>query len=307
MKGPLDDDVGKGAEATGGESGTELDTGVAPGLGVLESLDGLLLLEGPVLDTGLVVSHTLNHQTLILFTEALGSHGRIRHPPADKDTKNERNNGVRQEEPLPVLEGTRADEREAVRQETADDLLGTVHHVPVRHAGGLLFTAVPHSREDDKGGLAGGLEDTEEGADGDEAGHVGRGGVAAEDDGPGDDAEGEVLGYGDSGDDVVLAVVSECSGDWAEVLTWGYSTKRIPMYTQVVSQGQLGPGFLVIVRREDIGLIMFTYPSGRAIPTSAGMFMMELSTSQPRITHTWMQQHTQTTKSPYRWPAKSTS
>lgn len=97
--------------------------------------------------------------------------------------------------------------------------------------------------------MTGGLEDTEEGADRDDAGHAVRGGVAAEDDGPGDDAEGEVLGYGDSSDDVVLVVVSKrVDAVEVKILTWGYSTKRIPMYTQVVSQGQWGPGFLVIVR-----------------------------------------------------------
>lgn len=68
---------------------------------------------------------------------------------------------------MPSLQRSAADVGEAVGEENADDLLRAVHHVPVRHARGLLFAAVTHGGEDDEGGLARGLEDAEQGADDD--------------------------------------------------------------------------------------------------------------------------------------------
>lgn len=88
-----------------------------------------------------------------------------------------------------------------------------MENLPVRNTSGLFLSTIPHAREDDKGRLARRLEDAEERAGNDEAGKVLAGGVAGERGAPGDDAEAEVLCYGDTGEDVVLGVLDDENGE----------------------------------------------------------------------------------------------
>lgn len=97
----------------------------------------------------------------VLFRKALGSHGAIGHPPTHKEAKEDGNNAIDEEKPLPGLQRPRGDEREAVGEETADNLLGAVHHVPIDDSGGLLLSSIPDGGEDDEGGLADRFEETE--------------------------------------------------------------------------------------------------------------------------------------------------
>ena len=70
-----------------------------------------------------------------------------------------------------------ADLREAVGEETTDNLLRSVHHVPVVDDRCLLLTLVPDRTHDQESRLAYGLEDTEKGPDCDKSREAEAGGV----------------------------------------------------------------------------------------------------------------------------------
>lgn len=164
-----DDDALERAETRGGQRRAESNQGVAPALRIQQGLDGLLTLEDAVLDTCLILAHTLNHEHLVLLGEALGTHRAVGHPPADKKAKDDGDDTVGQEDPLPRLERASLDQAEAIGQQTTDNLLGTVHHVPVGNTRGLLLTAVPDTGQDNKCRLAGRLKETEQRAENDQA------------------------------------------------------------------------------------------------------------------------------------------
>lgn len=155
----LDDDVGERTETAGGKRGGQLDASVAPGLRICEGIPDLFLFKFLVLDTGLVVSNTLDHQLLVLLGEALGSHGRIRHVNQHDGPEEDGDDAVGKEEPLPGLERAGLDQAEAVGEQAADNLLSTVHHVPVGDSGSLLLALVPHGGQHDETWLADGFEE----------------------------------------------------------------------------------------------------------------------------------------------------
>ena len=94
-------DIRERAESGGGQGGQNLDEPEAPGLRVLERLDHLLPTEGFVLDSGLVVTHSLDQQLLVILAEALSTHGRVRHVEKDKDAPEDRADAIGDEEGLP--------------------------------------------------------------------------------------------------------------------------------------------------------------------------------------------------------------
>lgn len=129
-----------------------------------------------------------HHIALLVFTKALGPHRGVRHVPEDENTENDGGNGVAEEQPLPGSKGTVFYEREAVCQQTSDDLLHSVHHVPVSDGSSLLLTLVPHCRKHNKGGLARGFEDTKQGSDDDQASEVFASSMTSQADTPGHDS-----------------------------------------------------------------------------------------------------------------------
>lgn len=90
---------------------------------------------------------------LVLLRKALGSHGAIGHPPAHKKTKKDGDDAIDEEKPLPGFQRPSGDEGEAIGEETANDLLGAVHHVPIDDSGSLLLAPIPDGGEDDEGWL----------------------------------------------------------------------------------------------------------------------------------------------------------
>lgn len=126
-----DDDVGERTQPAGREGGEDLNGAVAVHLRVAEGLPHLVGAELLVLHTGLVGADSLDHQVLVLLGEALGAHGRVGHPQDDEDTPQHGDDAVGDEKGLPGVDGlVLADQTEAVCEQTADDLLATVHHVP---------------------------------------------------------------------------------------------------------------------------------------------------------------------------------
>jgi hypothetical protein len=131
----LNDDVVEGTESRSGEGSEDLDTHVAVGLGIEESLLELVGTELLVLETGLVRADTLNHELLVFFRPALGAHRAIRKCKNDIESPEERDTAVTDEDGLPCpnrrmsgvrLEARMSDCREGVCEKTTDDLLGTV-------------------------------------------------------------------------------------------------------------------------------------------------------------------------------------
>jgi hypothetical protein len=92
-------------------------------LRIQKGLESLRLLEDAVLDTGLVGAYTFHHQAFVIFTKAFSTHGGVGHPPANKNAVDDGDAAVDEEEHLPGLESASLDEREAVRQKAADNLL----------------------------------------------------------------------------------------------------------------------------------------------------------------------------------------
>lgn len=186
----LDDDGKEAAESTGGKCRGDLDDAVAPHLRVPKRLPDLVRAKLLVLDTRLVGPQSLNDQMLVLFTEALGSHRRVRHPDQNEYSPEDREAPVRQEKHLPRLEGFVAPyQGEAIGEKPSDDLLPAVHHVPASvsrssigsrrrwdspkgHNCSLLFSLVPHGRENHKYGLAAGLKHTQQCPNNDQSGKV---------------------------------------------------------------------------------------------------------------------------------------
>lgn len=84
---------------------------------------------------------------LVLLAEAFRAHGRVGHPPHDKQSPQDGQTSVGEEQRLPGLEYfVASNEGEAVGEQAADDLLGAVHHVPVGDGGSLFFPLVPQGR-----------------------------------------------------------------------------------------------------------------------------------------------------------------
>lgn len=86
----LENQVGERAETASRESVGEGDNVEAPGLDIRKRLNDLVLLELLVLNTGLVLAYTLDHEETVLRREALGAHRRIREPPKDEDSPEDR-------------------------------------------------------------------------------------------------------------------------------------------------------------------------------------------------------------------------
>jgi hypothetical protein len=73
------------------ESTTKLKQNVQPSDWVCKSFDELVALVLLVLNSGFVMSNTLNHQALFVLGEAFRRHGRIGQPPADEHCPNASN------------------------------------------------------------------------------------------------------------------------------------------------------------------------------------------------------------------------
>lgn len=97
----LNDDVVEGTESRSWEGSEDLDTHVAVGLGIEESLLELVGTELLVLETGLVRADTLNHELLVFFRPALGTHRAIRKCKNDIESPEERDTAVTDEDGLP--------------------------------------------------------------------------------------------------------------------------------------------------------------------------------------------------------------
>lgn len=100
----LDDQTGEDTKTTNDERRRDLEHDVAPDDGVLDGLDDLVLLVGPVLDTGLIGTDTLDHEALGLLAEALGGHGRVGQPPADEGGPDAGGDAEDHEEELPGVD-----------------------------------------------------------------------------------------------------------------------------------------------------------------------------------------------------------
>ncbi len=90
------------------------------------------------------------------------------------------------------------DEREAVRQKAAHDLLPAIHHVPVCDCCGLLFALVPHAAHDQEGRLADSLKDAEQGPQCHKRREVLRDSVQRKDGAPQANVQAEILANRDS-------------------------------------------------------------------------------------------------------------
>lgn len=86
----LDDDIRKRTQTTSRQGRKDLNSAVAPDLRVKQGFFNLVCAEFLVLDTGLVGSHTFDHETLVFFAETFGAHGRVRQPPQDKEAPEDR-------------------------------------------------------------------------------------------------------------------------------------------------------------------------------------------------------------------------
>lgn len=135
---------------------------------------------------------------LVFFGKAFGSHRTVGHIPAYEEAKEDRDNPIDQKDPLPRLQRAGGDKTEAIRQQTANDLLHAVHHVPVYDPSRLLFSSVPDGGEKHKGWLTRRLEQAQERPYRDKTSKVGASGRAGQNSAPGDDAEAQVLSEGHS-------------------------------------------------------------------------------------------------------------
>lgn len=115
-------------------------------LWISKSVPNLILTKFAILEARPVLSNSLHHELLVLFTKAMRFHRRIRHPPDDERTPKDGDNSISHEERLPRFDRTRnGDMREAKCKETAKHLLEPIHHIPEYDGAGLLFPLVPHS------------------------------------------------------------------------------------------------------------------------------------------------------------------
>lgn len=97
----LDDNPLECPQAGGGECSRERDGSIAPDLRISQSLNELVLLEGPVLHAGLVLPNTFDQEVLILFGKAVGPHGAIWHIPADKQAEEDGEDAINKKDTLP--------------------------------------------------------------------------------------------------------------------------------------------------------------------------------------------------------------
>jgi hypothetical protein len=74
---------------------------VQPSDWVRKSFDELVALVLLVLNSGFVMSNTLNHQALLVLGEAFRRHGRIGQPPADEYCPNASHQAWDEEKELP--------------------------------------------------------------------------------------------------------------------------------------------------------------------------------------------------------------
>jgi hypothetical protein len=105
------------------------------------------------------------------------------------------------------------DLREAVGKETANDLLCTVHHVPVVYDSGLLIALVPNRTHDQESWLANSFEYAEESPDYNEGREAEAESMTAQNRGPTHDVDGEEFSYWNSLDRPVDGVFDDENGD----------------------------------------------------------------------------------------------
>lgn len=139
----LDDDVVERTQSACRQSRADLDEAIAPDLRVSEGLQRLLFAELLVLQTGLVGSNTLHHELLVVLREAFGSHGGVREEPKNETAPEDGERAIRDEDGLVASDDLVPNQREAICEQSAHNLLSSIHHVPVRNGLGLLLALVP--------------------------------------------------------------------------------------------------------------------------------------------------------------------
>jgi hypothetical protein len=103
--------------------------------------------------------------------------------------------------------------REAVGKETANDLLCTIHHVPVGDDSSLFITLIPDGTHDQESWLANSLKYTEESPNYDEGWEAEAKSMAAKNRGPTHDVDSKEFCYGNSLDREVDGVFDDENGD----------------------------------------------------------------------------------------------
>lgn len=171
-----------------------LNTLHSPRLGVQESFLDLLRSEPLVLKTCLVAPHTLDHQSLVFFRKALCFHGRIWHPIANEETPEDGQSSICDEKGLPRFQGSVIELGKRVCKKPPNDLLPSIHHVPVRYRLSLLFPLVPHTAQEQKAGLTNGLENTEQRPQREDTGKAVGNRVQCKNCAPEHDVQGEIFG-----------------------------------------------------------------------------------------------------------------
>jgi hypothetical protein len=106
-----------------------------------------------------------------------------------------------------------SDLRKAIREKTTNNLLGTVHHIPVSDDLRLLIALVPDGTHDQECRLADSLEYTKQGPDYNEGGKAEAKSMAAENRGPTHDVNREKFSNGDSLDRPVDGVFDDQNGN----------------------------------------------------------------------------------------------
>lgn len=96
-----DDDICKCPKPARRQGGEDLDTAVAPHLGITKGFPHLVCAELLVLQTCLVGADSFDHFVLVFLAETFGSHGGIGHPEEDEASPDHRKTAICHEQSLP--------------------------------------------------------------------------------------------------------------------------------------------------------------------------------------------------------------
>lgn len=188
------------ADPAVGDVGHEAVAEEEPRHGVCERLAELVHFPVAVPHALLVLPDPLHRQHAL---PARGQEARVelvvRHEPQEDEAHGGRQQPAHEEDDLPGLERRAVfarPDRDAVGDEAAEDLRPPVKREPDARAEALLAFSVPLRRDEGEARRDGGLEDTEEEADGDGAGEVVHRGEAGERQTPEDDVDAAVFANG---------------------------------------------------------------------------------------------------------------
>ncbi len=148
----LDNDVSVRTETSGGDRVEEVDREKAPSLRILESLVDMLHLELPVLNTGLVLTNTLDKLDTILLGNATSLHGRNGENVDDSATPENGQKTEDEEHDTPRSKCGMLNVVESKAEQSTEHGLKTVAAVPECDSPSLLFLPVPNGGESDESG-----------------------------------------------------------------------------------------------------------------------------------------------------------